>query len=56
MAGGELPSPVTFAVTGEVQLDVEAGRQVGMTTDMSGSAPTPMGEIPMRMHMTMTAR
>jgi hypothetical protein len=56
MSGGELPGPISFTLAGDTRLDVAAGRQVAVTMDMKGSVPTPMGDMPMKMHLTMTAR
>lgn len=54
-SGGTLASPLAFKVTGEAQLDLDAGRATAVTTDMTGSAPSPMGEVPMEVRMTMKA-
>jgi hypothetical protein len=54
-SGGALASPLAFKVTGEVQLDLDAGRATTVTTDMTGSAPSPMGEMPMEVRLTMKA-
>lgn len=54
MSGGSTPAPSSFAMTGETKLDLDAGRATAMTTEMSGTVASPMGEIPMRMTMTMT--
>jgi hypothetical protein len=54
LAGGPMPGGASFALTGETKLDVDAGRATAMTVEMNGSAPTPMGEMPMKLKTTMT--
>jgi hypothetical protein len=56
MAGGPMPGGASFALTGETKLDVDAGRATAMTAEMNGSAPTPMGEMPMKVKTTMSQR
>jgi len=54
LAGGPLPGGASFTLTGETKLDVDAGRATAMAVEMNGSAPTPMGEMPMKVKTTMT--
>jgi len=56
MVGGPVPGGATFTLTGETRLDVDAGRATAMTAEMNGSAPTPMGEMPMKVKTTMSQR
>jgi len=52
-AGGPVPGGVSFTLTGETRLDVDAGRATAMAVEMNGTAPTPMGELPMKIKTTM---
>ncbi|MDH3497769.1 MAG: hypothetical protein OER21_13495 [Gemmatimonadota bacterium] len=56
MSGAELPTSLAFTITGEVRLDLAAGRAASIAMEMDGSTPTPMGEMPMTIRTTMTAR
>ncbi len=56
MSGADLPTGLAFTITGEVQLDLAAGRAASIAMEMEGSTPTPMGEMPMTIRTTMTAR
>jgi hypothetical protein len=47
---------VNMQLTGEYQLDVAAGRILAVTMAMSGNSQTQMGEVPMRMRLSMQAQ
>jgi hypothetical protein len=53
-AGGAMPGGASFTLTGEAKFDVDAGRATAMTVELNGTAPTPMGELPMKVKTTMT--
>jgi len=54
VSGAAMPAGMSLTVTGEEKLDLDAGRVTAVTTEMSGTAPTAMGDVPMRVTVTMT--
>lgn len=56
MSGPGIPAGTMFAITGEVRLDLAAGRPANFTMEMDGSMPTPNAAIAMTIRTTMTAR
>jgi hypothetical protein len=56
IAGGPLPAPTTMTITGDTRLDLTSSRMTSTAVDMSGTVPAgPMGEVPMKMHLTIAA-
>lgn len=53
LAGGPPSMASNFTATGEVELDLDAGRATRMRMDMSGVVSAATDEIPMRMRTTM---
>jgi hypothetical protein len=45
---------MSFAVAGEVRLDLAAGQPSGMALTMEGVTPTPAGDMPMTVHVKLT--
>jgi hypothetical protein len=54
MPGGPTSAAVSLEQRGETTLDLDGGRVTAMILEMKGTAPSPMGGIPMRMTLTMT--
>jgi len=54
MSGTSMPADMALTLTGEEKLDLDAGRVTAVTTEMSGTAPTAMGDVPMRVTLTIT--
>lgn len=50
------PADMTFDVTGEIRLDLDAGRIVGTEMEMKGTAPTQVGAVPLEMRMSLQRR
>ena len=47
---------MTFAMTGEESLDLNAGHPTAVTIEMKGEAPAEMGGMPMRTEIQITAQ
>jgi hypothetical protein len=57
MTAPQMPAPMTMNIAGDTRLDLAASRMTSTTADMDGTVPAgPMGEMPMKMRLTITAR